>query len=109
MILLSAPCRQLVVEAALAGVNHSLLDEARNVLNVLPQLIPDPSVRLVCEAMLLFGLNQQDDALALLAASPSEDAQAMLELLQQGMACNDKSVKPQRHNVFINRRPPDEH
>ncbi|WP_145496030.1 EscG/YscG/SsaH family type III secretion system needle protein co-chaperone [Yersinia bercovieri] len=90
MTLLSAACRQLVVEAALAGVNHSLLDEARNILNVLPQLIPDPSVHLVCEAMLLFGLHQQDDALALLATSRSEEAQAMLVLLQQGMTTGNK-------------------
>lgn len=34
MILLSAPCRQLVVEAALAGVNHSLLAEARDIAPV---------------------------------------------------------------------------
>ena len=70
MILLSAQCRQLVVEAALAGVNHSLQAEAQNILNVLPQLIPDPQVRLVCEAMLLFGLNDRVAALALLAATP---------------------------------------
>jgi type III secretion system SsaH family protein len=86
MNLLSAPCRQLVVEAALAGVNHSLLTEVRSIVNVLPQLIPDPQVRLVCEAMLLFGLNNKAEALALLATSPSEDARAMLALLQQGMA-----------------------
>ncbi|CNG22435.1 EscG/YscG/SsaH family type III secretion system needle protein co-chaperone [Yersinia enterocolitica] len=85
MILLSAPCRQLVVEAALAGVNHSLLAEARDILNVLPQLIPEPQVRLVCEAMLLFGLNQQSEALALLATSSSQEAQGMLALLQQGI------------------------
>ncbi|HDL7928516.1 TPA: EscG/YscG/SsaH family type III secretion system needle protein co-chaperone [Yersinia enterocolitica] len=86
MILLSAPCRQLVVEAALAGVNHSLLAEARDILNVLPQLIPEPQVRLICEAMLLFGLNQQSEALALLATSSSQEAQGMLALLQQGIA-----------------------
>ncbi|CNH40899.1 type III secretion apparatus [Yersinia massiliensis] len=85
MILLSAPCRQLVVEAALAGVNHSLLDDARIILNALPQLIPDPSVRLVCEAMLLFGLNQQEEALMLLASSSSKDAQTLLAHMQQGM------------------------
>ncbi|AKF39927.1 TPA: EscG/YscG/SsaH family type III secretion system needle protein co-chaperone [Yersinia enterocolitica] len=85
MILLSAPCRQLVVEAALAGVNHSLLAEARDILNVLPQLIPEPQVRLVCEAMLLFGLNQQSEALALLATSSSQEAQGILALLQQGI------------------------
>ncbi len=62
MILLSKPCRQLVVEAALAGVNHSLLKEARDILNVLPQLIPDPQVCLLCEAMLRFGLNEQERA-----------------------------------------------
>lgn len=90
MILLSAPCRQLVVEAALAGVNHSLLAEARDILNVLPQLIPDPQVRLVCEAMLLFGLNRQSEALALLATSDSEEAQGMLALLQQGIADSTK-------------------
>ncbi|ENA3448547.1 EscG/YscG/SsaH family type III secretion system needle protein co-chaperone [Yersinia enterocolitica] len=90
MILLSAPCRQLVVEAALAGVNHSLLDEARDILNVLPQLIPEPQVRLVCEAMLLFGLNQQSKALALLATSSSQEAQGMLALLQQGIAGSAK-------------------
>lgn len=90
MILLSAPCRQLVVEAALAGVNHSLLAEARDILNVLPQLIPDPQVRLVCEAMLLFGLNRQSEALALLATSDSEEAQGMLVLLQQGIAGSTK-------------------
>lgn len=90
MILLSAPCRQLVVEAALAGVNHSLLAEARDILNVLPQLIPDPQVRLVCEAMLLFGLNRQSEALALLATSDSEEAQGMLTLLQQGIAGSTK-------------------
>ncbi|HFI1930386.1 TPA: EscG/YscG/SsaH family type III secretion system needle protein co-chaperone [Yersinia enterocolitica] len=90
MILLSAPCRQLVVEAALAGVNHSLLAEARDILNVLPQLIPEPQVRLVCEAMLLFGLNQQSDALALLATSSSQEAQGMLALLQQGIAGSAK-------------------
>lgn len=90
MILLSAPCRQLVVEAALAGVNHSLLAEARDILNVLPQLIPDPQVRLVCEAMLLFGLNRQSEALALLATSDSEEAQGMLALLQQGIAGSTK-------------------
>lgn len=85
MILLSAPCRQLVVEAALAGVNHSLLAEARDILNVLPQLIPEPQVRLVCEAMLLFGLNHQSEALALLATATSKEAQDMLALLQQGI------------------------
>lgn len=90
MILLSAPCRQLVVEAALAGVNHSLLAEACDILNVLPQLIPDPQVRLVCEAMLLFGLNRQSEALALLATSDSEEAQGMLALLQQGIADSTK-------------------
>lgn len=90
MILLSAPCRQLVVEAALAGVNHSLLAEARDILNVLPQLIPEPQVRLVCEAMLLFGLNRQSEALALLATSSSPEAQGMLALLQQGIACSAK-------------------
>lgn len=89
MILLSAQCRQLVVEAALAGVNHSLQAEAQNILNVLPQLIPDPQVRLVCEAMLLFGLNDRVAALALLATSKSEDAQAMLALLQQGISAAD--------------------
>ncbi|EMX8402706.1 EscG/YscG/SsaH family type III secretion system needle protein co-chaperone [Yersinia enterocolitica] len=90
MTLLSAPCRQLVVEAALAGVNHSLLAEARDILNVLPQLIPEPQVRLVCEAMLLFGLNQQSEALALLATSSSQEAQGMLALLQQGIAGSAK-------------------
>ena len=90
MILLSAPCRQLVVEAALAGVNHSLLAEARDILNVLPQLIPDPQVRLVCEAMLLFGLNQQSEALALVASSSSPEAQGILVLLQQGISCSPK-------------------
>ncbi|HDL6962835.1 TPA: EscG/YscG/SsaH family type III secretion system needle protein co-chaperone [Yersinia enterocolitica] len=90
MILLSAPCRQLVVEAALAGVNHSLLVEARDILNVLPQLIPEPQVRLVCEAMLLFGLNYQSEALALLATSSSQEAQGMLALLQQGIAGSAK-------------------
>ncbi|HHG9942862.1 TPA: EscG/YscG/SsaH family type III secretion system needle protein co-chaperone [Yersinia enterocolitica] len=90
MILLSAPFRQLVVEAALAGVNHSLLAEARDILNVLPQLIPDPQVRLVCEAMLLFGLNQQSEALALLASSSSPEAQGILVLLQQGISCSPK-------------------
>ncbi|MGT3177994.1 EscG/YscG/SsaH family type III secretion system needle protein co-chaperone [Yersinia enterocolitica] len=90
MILLSAPCRQLVVEAALAGVNHNLLAEARDILNVLPQLIPEPQVRLVCEAMLLFGLNQQSEALALLATSSSQEAQGMLALLQQGIAGSAK-------------------
>ncbi|HDL7645748.1 TPA: EscG/YscG/SsaH family type III secretion system needle protein co-chaperone [Yersinia enterocolitica] len=90
MILLSAPCRQLVVEAALAGVNHSLLAEARDILNALPQLIPEPQVRLVCEAMLLFGLNQQSEALALLATSTSQEAQGMLALLQQGIAGSTK-------------------
>ncbi|CCV63286.1 EscG/YscG/SsaH family type III secretion system needle protein co-chaperone [Yersinia enterocolitica] len=90
MILLSAPCRQLVVEAALAGVNHSLLAEARDILNVLPQLIPDPQVRLVCEAMLLFGFNQQSEALALLASSSSPEAQGILVLLQQGISCSPK-------------------
>ncbi|MGM8026247.1 EscG/YscG/SsaH family type III secretion system needle protein co-chaperone [Yersinia enterocolitica] len=90
MILLSAPCRQLVMEAALAGVNHSLLAEARDILNVLPQLIPEPQVRLVCEAMLLFGLNQQSEALALLATSSSQEAQGMLALLQQGIAGSAK-------------------
>ncbi|CNI24999.1 EscG/YscG/SsaH family type III secretion system needle protein co-chaperone [Yersinia pekkanenii] len=94
MILLSAPCRQLVVEAALAGVNHSLLVEARHILNVLPQLIPGSQVRLICEAMLRFGLNDQNEALALLAASASEEAQAMLILLQQGAASPDEKVKP---------------
>lgn len=91
MILLSAQCRQLVVEAALAGVNHSLQAEAKNILNVLPQLIPDPQVRLVCEAMLLFGLNDRVAALALLATSASEDAQAMLALLQQGISSSDST------------------
>ncbi|HDL8052187.1 TPA: EscG/YscG/SsaH family type III secretion system needle protein co-chaperone [Yersinia enterocolitica] len=90
MILLSAPCRQLVVESALAGVNHSLLAEARDILNVLPQLIPEPQVRLVCEAMLLFGLHQQSEALALLATSNSQEAQGMLALLQQGIAGSTK-------------------
>ncbi|HEN3598915.1 TPA: EscG/YscG/SsaH family type III secretion system needle protein co-chaperone [Yersinia enterocolitica] len=90
MILLSAPCRQLVVEAALAGVNHSLLAEARDILNVLPQLIPEPQVRLVCEAMLLFGLHQQSEALALLATSNLQEAQGMLALLQQGIAGSTK-------------------
>ncbi|EPS8493650.1 EscG/YscG/SsaH family type III secretion system needle protein co-chaperone [Yersinia enterocolitica] len=90
MTLLSAPCRQLVVEAALAGVNHSLLAEARDILNALPQLIPEPQVRLVCEAMLLFGLNQQSEALALLATSTSQEAQGMLALLQQGIAGSTK-------------------
>ncbi|HDZ9831292.1 TPA: EscG/YscG/SsaH family type III secretion system needle protein co-chaperone [Yersinia enterocolitica] len=90
MILLSAPCRQLVVEAALAGVNHSLLAEARDILNVLPQLIPEPQIRLVCEAMLLFGLNHQNEALALLATSTSQEAQGMLALLQQGIAGSTK-------------------
>lgn len=91
MILLSTQCRQLVVEAALAGVNHSLQAEAKNILNVLPQLIPDPQVRLVCEAMLLFGLNDRVAALALLATSASEDAQAMLALLQQGISAADSA------------------
>ncbi|OWF80279.1 EscG/YscG/SsaH family type III secretion system needle protein co-chaperone [Yersinia rohdei] len=86
MILLSRECRQLVVEAALAGVNHSLLEESRNILNVLPQLIPDTQVCLICEAMLRFGLNEQTAALALLATSTSEEAQAMLALLQQGIS-----------------------
>lgn len=36
MSLLSADCRQLVVEAALAGVNHNLLTEAHDILNALP-------------------------------------------------------------------------
>ncbi|CNE33529.1 type III secretion apparatus [Yersinia rohdei] len=86
MILLTRECRQLVVEAALAGVNHSLLEESRNILNVLPQLIPDTQVCLICEAMLRFGLNEQTAALALLATSTSEEAQAMLALLQQGIS-----------------------
>ncbi|HEN3610330.1 TPA: EscG/YscG/SsaH family type III secretion system needle protein co-chaperone [Yersinia enterocolitica] len=90
MILLSAPCRQLVVEAALAGVNHSLLAEARDILNVLPQLIPEPQVCLVCKAMLLFGLHQQSEALALLATSNLQEAQGMLALLQQGIAGSTK-------------------
>ncbi|AHM76154.1 EscG/YscG/SsaH family type III secretion system needle protein co-chaperone [Yersinia hibernica] len=90
MILLSAPCRQLLVEAALAGVNHSLLAEARDILNVLPQLIPDPQVRLVCEAMLLFGLHRQNEALALLASSTSKEARGMSVLLQQGISCSAK-------------------
>lgn len=90
MILLSAPCRQLLVEAALAGVNHNLLAEARDILNVLPQLIPDPQVRLVCEAMLLFGLDRQNEALALLASSTSKEARGMLVLLQQGVSCSAK-------------------
>ncbi|AJJ09772.1 hypothetical protein CH64_2926 [Yersinia rohdei] len=86
MILLTRECRQLVVEAALAGVNHSLLEESRNILNVLPQLIPDTQVCLICEAILRFGLNEQTAALALLATSTSEEAQAMLALLQQGIS-----------------------
>lgn len=86
MILLTRECRQLVVEAALAGVNHSLLEESRNILNVLPQLISDTQVCLICEAMLRFGLNEQTAALALLATSTSEEAQAMLALLQQGIS-----------------------
>ncbi|CNE94391.1 EscG/YscG/SsaH family type III secretion system needle protein co-chaperone [Yersinia frederiksenii] len=100
MILLSKPCRQLMVEAALAGVNHSVLKEARNILNVLPQLVPDPQSRLILEAMLRFGLNEQDRALALLAASPSTEAQAMLALLQQGMPSVDEPVKPQQQNTM---------
>ncbi|EEQ01644.1 hypothetical protein yrohd0001_8200 [Yersinia rohdei ATCC 43380] len=75
-----------MVEAALAGVNHSLLEESRNILNVLPQLIPDTQVCLICEAILRFGLNEQTAALALLATSTSEEAQAMLALLQQGIS-----------------------
>lgn len=69
MSLLSADCRQLVVEAALAGVNHSLLAEAHDIVNALPLLIPDPQVRLVCEAMLRFGLGDKVQARALLATS----------------------------------------
>ncbi|CNC54186.1 EscG/YscG/SsaH family type III secretion system needle protein co-chaperone [Yersinia alsatica] len=98
MILLSKQCRQLVVEAALAGVNHSVLKEARDILNALPQLVPDPQPRLILEAMLRFGLNEQDRALALLAASPSTEAQTMLALLQQGMSSSDEEVTPQPQN-----------
>ncbi|WP_145476129.1 EscG/YscG/SsaH family type III secretion system needle protein co-chaperone [Yersinia similis] len=82
MNLLSADCRQLVVEAALAGVNHSLLTEAHDILNALPLLIPEPRVRLVCEAMLRFGLGDKTQARALLATSGEEDAHILLGLLR---------------------------
>lgn len=92
MSVLSADCRQLIVEAALAGVNHSLLAEARDILKALPLLISDPQVRLLCEAMLLFGLHDQAQALALLATSGAEEAQTMRSLLLQGMGFENLSV-----------------
>ncbi|AWK13993.1 EscG/YscG/SsaH family type III secretion system needle protein co-chaperone [Candidatus Fukatsuia symbiotica] len=81
MTLLTQSCRQLVVEAALAGVNHGLFKESRTILEALPLLVPDPEVRLLCQAMLLFGLGERQQALQLLEKSQSADALALRQLL----------------------------
>ncbi|EFL91874.1 type III secretion system apparatus protein [Candidatus Regiella insecticola LSR1] len=82
MTLLTQSCRQLIVEAAMAGVNHGLHKEVRAILEVLPFLVPDAEVRLSCQAILLFGLGESEQALQLLEKSQEPDALALRQLFE---------------------------
>ncbi|EGY29855.1 type III secretion system protein, SsaH family [Candidatus Regiella insecticola 5.15] len=81
MTLLTQSCRQLIVEAAVAGVNRALLEEARIILEALPLLVPDAEVRLLCQSILLVGLGELPEALQLLEKSQSAEAQALRKSL----------------------------
>lgn len=54
--------RRLVLEAALAGSNHGLLPQVRDILPALHLLVPDAGLRAVCRAVLLLGLGQPEQA-----------------------------------------------
>jgi type III secretion system SsaH family protein len=50
--------RQLVVEAAFAGINHGLQRQVRAILPALPLLVENSSLQALCRAVLLAGLNE---------------------------------------------------
>ncbi|ECX2002004.1 EscG/YscG/SsaH family type III secretion system needle protein co-chaperone [Citrobacter braakii] len=50
--------RRLVVEAAFAGINHSLQRQVHAILPALPLLVEDTSLQALCRVVLLTGLNE---------------------------------------------------
>lgn len=52
--------RQLVVEAAFAGINHGLQRQVRAILPALPLLVENTSLQALCRAVLLAGLNESE-------------------------------------------------
>lgn len=60
--------RQLLVEAAFAGINHGLLHQVRAFLPALPLLVADRDTCAICHAVLLLGLNESEQAKRVLAS-----------------------------------------
>lgn len=54
--------RRLVVEAAFAGINHGLQRQVHAILPALPLLVEETSLRALCRAVLLAGLNESAQA-----------------------------------------------
>lgn len=80
MTILSKSCRQLIVEAAIAGLNHNFCKESRAIMESLPFLVPDINVRLTCHALLLHGLSETQKAINLLKDSSLEEAIVLREI-----------------------------
>lgn len=75
MTLLTAAERQLLLEVAFAGVNHGLLHQVRAMLPALPFLVADKDTRAVCQAVLLVGLNEPEQARCALEGVALPEAQ----------------------------------
>ncbi|WP_148203664.1 EscG/YscG/SsaH family type III secretion system needle protein co-chaperone [Sodalis glossinidius] len=80
--MLSDTDRRLLVEIACAGVNHGYRPQVRAMLPALPCLIPDESLRAVCHAFLLFGLDEIAAARGCLAQVTGPEAETLKAILQ---------------------------
>ncbi len=75
--------RQLVVEAAFAGINHGLQRQVRGILPALPLLVEDTSLQALCRAVLLAGLNKSVQAHRALADVAPPEAEAVKTWLKK--------------------------
>lgn len=75
MTLLTVAERQLVLEAAFAGINHGLERQVRAMLPAIPLLVADKDACAICCAILLVGLNESPHASQFLAGVGAPDAE----------------------------------
>ncbi|KML18209.1 type III secretion protein [Leclercia adecarboxylata] len=74
--------RQLVVEAAFAGINHGLQRQVHAILPALPLLVENTSLQALCRAVLLAGLNESALARQALADVALPEAETVKVLLK---------------------------
>ncbi|WP_159084721.1 DUF1039 domain-containing protein [Dongshaea marina] len=92
---------KLLVECAFAAVNNNLFRQAEILYSRLPDCELDSSMLMICQAVILFGMKKDAQAIKLLESSPLIEARAVEALLGQSVDINPDDYQEQEPAVEL--------